>query len=29
MPHGIIGIGLLIVMSFVIFNGLFMAGWPG
>lgn len=28
MPHGIIGIGLLIVMSFVIFNGLFMLTAP-
>ncbi len=28
MPHGIIGIGLLIVMSFVIFNGLLMLAAP-
>jgi hypothetical protein len=28
MPHGIIGIGLLVVMSFVIFNGLLMLTAP-
>jgi hypothetical protein len=28
MPHGIIGIGLLIVMSFVVFNGLLMLAAP-
>lgn len=28
MPHGIIGIGLLTVMSFVIFNGLLMLAAP-
>ena len=28
MPHGIIGIGLLMVMSFVIFNGLLMLAAP-
>ena len=28
MPHGIIGIGLLIVMSFVIFNDLLMLAAP-
>jgi|SRR5579859_1973369 len=28
MPHGTIGIGLLIVMSFVVFNGLLMLAAP-